>query len=182
MWPILPKGAQRSSGGPTRPTLASVPSLTDLVRNHTDLDDEDVAWLQLLQADWQIIADLSFADLVLWLPDQEGKGYWAAGQMRPTTGPAHRDRLHPDRHVVSPFGIAFADQPALRVRRVDQRPPTDRHERADHVVDVRRRAGRRPHLGTAPEPVALAVWQPKHQVSEGEVGDDLPVGDQEVQP
>ena len=64
-----------------------MPSLTELVRSHTDLDDEDVAWLQLLQADWQIIADLSFADLVLWLPDREGTGFWAAGQMRPTTGP-----------------------------------------------------------------------------------------------
>jgi len=64
-----------------------VPSLTELVRAHTDLDAEDVAWLQLLLADWQIIADLSFADLVLWLPDREGNGYWAAAQMRPTTGP-----------------------------------------------------------------------------------------------
>jgi two-component system, sensor histidine kinase PdtaS len=64
-----------------------VPSLTELVRAHTDLDDEDVAWLQMLLADWQIIADLSFADLVLWLPDREGKGFWAAAQMRPTTGP-----------------------------------------------------------------------------------------------
>ncbi|MFC6287376.1 sensor histidine kinase [Nocardioides sp. GCM10027113] len=64
-----------------------MPTLTELVRSHTDLDDEDVAWLQLLQADWQIIADLSFADLVLWLPDSEGRGFWAGGQMRPTTGP-----------------------------------------------------------------------------------------------
>ncbi len=64
-----------------------MPSLIELVRHHTDLDDEDVAWLQLLQADWQIIADLSFADLVLWLPDREGSGYWAGAQMRPTTGP-----------------------------------------------------------------------------------------------
>jgi two-component sensor histidine kinase len=64
-----------------------VPSLTELVRVHTDLDDEDVSWLHLLQADWQIIADLSFADLVLWLPDREGRGFWAGGQMRPTTGP-----------------------------------------------------------------------------------------------
>ncbi len=64
-----------------------MPSLTELVRAHTDLDADDVAWLQLLLADWQIIADLSFADLVLWLPDREGHGYWAAAQMRPTTGP-----------------------------------------------------------------------------------------------
>ena len=41
----------------------------------------------MLMADWQIIADLSFADLVLWLPDRDGSGYWAGGQMRPTTGP-----------------------------------------------------------------------------------------------
>ncbi len=61
--------------------------MIELVRSHTDLGDEDVAWLQLLQADWQIIADLSFADLVLWLPDQGGVGFWAAAQMRPTTGP-----------------------------------------------------------------------------------------------
>ena len=64
-----------------------MPSLNDLVRAHTDLDDVDVAWLHLLIADWQIIADLSFADLVLWLPDREGTGYWAGAQMRPTTGP-----------------------------------------------------------------------------------------------
>jgi two-component sensor histidine kinase len=64
-----------------------VPSLNDLVRAHTDLDDEDLAWLHLLLADWQIIADLSFADLVLWLPDREGIGFWAGAQMRPTTGP-----------------------------------------------------------------------------------------------
>jgi two-component sensor histidine kinase len=64
-----------------------VPSLLELVRHHTDLDDADVAWLQLLQADWQIIADLSFADLVLWLPDRGGSGFWAGAQMRPTTGP-----------------------------------------------------------------------------------------------
>ncbi|UDY24684.1 sensor histidine kinase [Nocardioides sp. Kera G14] len=64
-----------------------MPSLIELVRAHTDLDDADVGWLQLLMADWQIVADLSFADLVLWLPDRERQGFWAGGQMRPTTGP-----------------------------------------------------------------------------------------------
>jgi two-component sensor histidine kinase len=68
--------------------------LNDLVKAHTDLSDDDVAWLNLLMADWQIIADLSFADLVLWLPDRDGKGYWAGAQMRPTTGPtAYLDDL-----------------------------------------------------------------------------------------
>jgi two-component sensor histidine kinase len=64
-----------------------VPSLIELVRSHTDLDEDDVGWLQLLMADWQIIADLSFADLILWLPDERGNGFWAGAQMRPTTGP-----------------------------------------------------------------------------------------------
>jgi two-component system, sensor histidine kinase PdtaS len=64
-----------------------VPSFMELVRAHTDLDDDDVEWLHLLMADWRIVADLSFADMVMWLPDRGGTGFWAAGQMRPTTGP-----------------------------------------------------------------------------------------------
>jgi two-component system, sensor histidine kinase PdtaS len=64
-----------------------VPFLKALARAHTDLGVGDVDWLALLLADWQIIADLSFADLVLWLPAADGSGYWAGGQMRPTTGP-----------------------------------------------------------------------------------------------
>ena len=61
-------------------------SLNDLAREHTDLSRDDLAWLHRLVADWQIIADLSFADLVLWLPDRSGSGFWAGAQMRPTTG------------------------------------------------------------------------------------------------
>ncbi|MBA2699604.1 MAG: sensor histidine kinase [Nocardioidaceae bacterium] len=64
-----------------------MPSVKDVARRHTDLDEDDLAWLQVLLSDWQIIADLSFADLVLWLPDREGHGYWGGAQMRPTTGP-----------------------------------------------------------------------------------------------
>ncbi|MGJ9421096.1 sensor histidine kinase [Aeromicrobium sp. CF3.5] len=64
-----------------------MPSLDDIVRSQTALDDDDVAWLRALVTDWQIIADLSFCDLVLWVPDAEAKGMWAAAQIRPTTGP-----------------------------------------------------------------------------------------------
>jgi two-component system, sensor histidine kinase PdtaS len=64
-----------------------VPSLTEVARDHTDLDGDAVDWLHVLIADWQIIADLSFADLVLWLPDRDANGYWGGAQRRPTTAP-----------------------------------------------------------------------------------------------
>ncbi|KHL17008.1 two-component sensor histidine kinase [Mumia flava] len=71
-----------------------MPSLDDVARHQTALSREDVEWLHRLVADWQILADLSFADLVLWLPDSEGKGFWSGAQMRPTTGvTAHLDDL-----------------------------------------------------------------------------------------
>jgi two-component sensor histidine kinase len=63
-----------------------VPSLDDVARAHTGLDSADVAWLHDLVSDWQLLADLSFADLVLWLPDSDGLGFWVGAQMRPTTG------------------------------------------------------------------------------------------------
>ena len=64
-----------------------MPTLDEIARAHTDLDADELAWLHLLLADWQIVADLSFADLVLWLPDHEDRGFWAGAQQRPTTGP-----------------------------------------------------------------------------------------------
>ena len=64
-----------------------MPSLDHVVRHRTTLSAQDLAWLHLLIVDWQIIADLSFADLVLWLPDSDRAGFWAGAQMRPTTGP-----------------------------------------------------------------------------------------------
>jgi two-component sensor histidine kinase len=64
-----------------------VPSLNEIARERTDLSDADLDWLHLLLADWQLLADLSFADLVLWLPLRDRGGFVAGGQMRPTTGP-----------------------------------------------------------------------------------------------
>ncbi len=64
-----------------------MPSLDDIARFQTSLSSGDVSWLHALVTDWQIIADLSFSDLVLWVPDAESKGMWAGAQIRPTTGP-----------------------------------------------------------------------------------------------
>ena len=62
-------------------------SLEEIARGRTTLQPDDIAWLHAIVTDWQIVADLAFADLILWLPDAEAKGYWAAAQIRPTTGP-----------------------------------------------------------------------------------------------
>ncbi|HEY8479689.1 MAG TPA: histidine kinase N-terminal domain-containing protein, partial [Spirillospora sp.] len=45
-----------------------MPTLSDLVRDHTDLTEADLEWLHALVSDWQLLADLSFADLLLWVP------------------------------------------------------------------------------------------------------------------
>jgi two-component sensor histidine kinase len=64
-----------------------VATLNDLGRRHTALTDPDIDWLHALVSDWQLLADLSFADLVLWAPLRDRPGWVALAQMRPTTGP-----------------------------------------------------------------------------------------------
>ncbi len=54
------------------------------------LSDSDLKRLQSLIAEWQLLADLSFADLLLWVPIREKENSWPEGhvviaQMRPTT-------------------------------------------------------------------------------------------------
>jgi two-component sensor histidine kinase len=69
-------------------------SLHELIRAAADLPSADVEWLRVLVADWQLLADLSFSDLVLWVPARDGGEYVAVAQMRPTTGPtAFQDDL-----------------------------------------------------------------------------------------
>ncbi|GAB2676033.1 histidine kinase N-terminal domain-containing protein [Thalassiella azotivora] len=72
-----------------------MPTLNDLVRRHADLTDADREWLHLLVGDWQLLSDLSFADLVLWVPDTGRAGYVAVGHCRPSTGPTvfHEDQV-----------------------------------------------------------------------------------------
>jgi two-component sensor histidine kinase len=63
-----------------------VPTLNDLARR-AQLAAPDIDWLHALVSDWQLLADLSFADLVLWAPRPERDGWLALAQMRPTTAP-----------------------------------------------------------------------------------------------
>jgi two-component sensor histidine kinase len=59
----------------------------ELARAHTDLDPQAVLHLQRLVASWSLLADLCFADLLLFAPlaDGEGERFVILGQIRPTT-------------------------------------------------------------------------------------------------
>ena len=63
----------------------AVPTLTDVLREQTTLAPEQAEWLHLLVGDWQLLSDLSFADLVLWVPVRAGR--LAGGRAR---APDHR--------------------------------------------------------------------------------------------
>ena len=62
-------------------------TLRDLVEEHTRLGREDIDHLHRLAGDWQLLSDLSFADLVLWVPvdGTEGPAFVCVAQVRPTT-------------------------------------------------------------------------------------------------
>jgi two-component sensor histidine kinase len=56
------------------------------------MTDAESEWLTALAADWQIISDLSFADLVMWR--RAGDTWVAIAQCRPSTGPTvHQDDI-----------------------------------------------------------------------------------------
>ena len=59
-------------------------TLSDLVHEHSDADETDIEWLHLLLADGQLIADLAFADIVLWVPTRTGT-FIAVGHARPSS-------------------------------------------------------------------------------------------------
>ncbi|MGY2061373.1 histidine kinase N-terminal domain-containing protein, partial [Nocardia gipuzkoensis] len=63
-------------------------TLSDLLAEHTDLPGAAVDHLQRMVGDWQLLSDLSFADLLLWVgagPVSEGADVVCVAQSRPTT-------------------------------------------------------------------------------------------------
>ncbi|MBK8459669.1 MAG: sensor histidine kinase [Micropruina sp.] len=61
--------------------------MTQVIARHTALTARDEAWLEHLVDEWHLLADLSFADLILWVPGIDDNIFWAAAQVRPMTGP-----------------------------------------------------------------------------------------------
>ncbi len=66
-------------------------TLRDLVEEYTTLQRADIEHLHRLAGDWQLLSDLSFADLLLWVPTENGY-FRCVAQVRPTTAPtAYQD-------------------------------------------------------------------------------------------
>ncbi len=83
---------------------AIVTTLSELLAEHTTMDGETADHLQRVVGEWQLLADMSFADFLLWVPLDDlhaGTGgasraataqFLCVAQARPTTAPT----AHPD--------------------------------------------------------------------------------------
>jgi two-component system, sensor histidine kinase PdtaS len=61
-----------------------VPTLSELVQAQERSNEADIEWLHLLVGDWQLLADLAFADIVLWVPSANGS-FVAVAHARPSS-------------------------------------------------------------------------------------------------
>jgi two-component sensor histidine kinase len=59
-------------------------TLSNIMESHGVGTQADVEWLHMLVGDWQLIADLAFADIVLWTPTSDGT-FVAVAHARPSS-------------------------------------------------------------------------------------------------
>jgi two-component system, sensor histidine kinase PdtaS len=124
-----------------------VSTMSDLLAEHTDLSAEAVEHLQRVVAEWQLLADMSFADFLIWIPlagvdesgvdESGGVRGWAeeflcVAQVRPTTAPT----AHPEDAVTARVGAAA--NPQLRRAVIEGRICREEHPRWHLEVPVRR--------------------------------------------
>jgi two-component sensor histidine kinase len=69
-----------------------IPSRIELAYSQTALSPQDREHLSELITEWQLLSDLSFADLILWVPKRKDYQSWPEGHIaiahiRPTTAP-----------------------------------------------------------------------------------------------
>ncbi|KQU06265.1 ATPase [Rhodococcus sp. Leaf7] len=68
-------------------------TLSEMLADHTELPGEAVDHLQRVVGEWQLLADTSFADLLLWVPSDRSDGrapvILCVAQCRPTTAPTY---------------------------------------------------------------------------------------------
>lgn len=143
-------------------------TLSDFLRTTPGLEAADTEWLHLLVEDWHLLADLSFSDLVLWLPREEG--WVAAAHTRPMTGPM----VFVEDIVGQGEATIFGDLVAHAARdgaseHVRERGQDLIHERARTV----RRAGRTVGVLSIHDLLDSGRPQTRLEESYGHMGDEL---------
>jgi two-component system, sensor histidine kinase PdtaS len=86
-------------------------TLSELLAQHTQVPGAAVGHLQRVVAEWQLLADLAFADLLMWAPLDAAAAateFICVAHVRPTTGPT----VHPEDVVGT--RAAETDYPRLR--------------------------------------------------------------------
>src|SRR5437763_16716325 len=92
-------------------------SLSERLTRGSASSPSQVEHARRLVADWQLLADLSFADLTLWVPLQDG-AWWCVAQVRPLTAPTSQ----PD-DLVGSEATGAAPAPLSRAHH-EERPTT----------------------------------------------------------
>ncbi|ARC57392.1 putative sensor histidine kinase pdtaS [Frondihabitans sp. 762G35] len=128
-----------------------VSTLSDLVLAQGRSSEADVEWLHLLVGDWQLLADLAFADMVLWVPTEAGS-FVAVAHARPSSSATlfYRDFVGQE---VRPEWRAQITQAFDSVQIVDSAAPDWYEETPTRVraVPVLRRLGAsRPDVSETP--------------------------------
>ncbi len=87
-------------------------SLSERLTRGSAASPSQVDHARRLVADWQLLADLSFADLTLWVPLQTG-AWWCVAQVRPLTAPTSRPEdlvgSEVDDVDADPFRVAYRE-------------------------------------------------------------------------
>ncbi|HEX7355447.1 MAG TPA: sensor histidine kinase [Mycobacteriales bacterium] len=89
-------------------------TLAELIRAHTDLPDGSVDHLRALVADWQLLSDLSFADLSLWVRSTN-RDFVCVAHVRPVTAATAHESDQVGRRIAS--GELAAVESAWREQR-----------------------------------------------------------------
>jgi two-component sensor histidine kinase len=129
-------------------------TLSDLVLANGRSTDEDVDWLHMLVGDAQLLADLAFADIVLWVPTGDGS-FMSVSHYRPSSAATlfYRDFVG---QLIKPQWRSQVTEAYETARIVDSTAPDWYEEtptRVRAVPVMRRLASTSPE--NAPAPVAI---------------------------
>jgi two-component sensor histidine kinase len=107
-------------------------TLVDLLDEHAALSGAEIEHLQRVVGEWQLLADLSFADFSMWIPVVDATEFVCVAQARPTTAPtAHAEDLVGMR-------IHAAKHPQLRRTCVEERICREEDPQWNGTLAVRR--------------------------------------------